>query len=363
MTRELHFDLIVLLAAMVMLCPAAARATQISNNSVTFIDEWQMGEADSGSPTSGNVSTTVDDLGNMNLSLPSGATAPTYASVSGSGAYSVYPVAGMASTTCVNFSNTYSTTSAYDATSYLTYTASGDFTTTALGISTTQAKNWGADVWFNLGSTWPSNASSTTISADLLTIGGESPTNTGNGTEMRLAFDDSNGRNGLLITSRNTNVDTLKDQSSFSLNTWYHLMYLDQNGTGTLYCSNVSGQWLNNSGVWQSTPTALSNSSGASGSGVAGCNTALTSLDTDVDIGADYNSGEWQMGFNGYIDEARLFVLNTAGGYTSMNPLDTVPEASTLILLSSGALAATAVFWRRKPQSSHPGRMALLFCA
>ena len=176
------------------------------------------------------------------------------------------------------------------ATQYLAYSSSGNFSSTA-------GQNWGLDFWFNLP-TIPA----TGVCDDLLMLGNNGANGGSNYTaSLEIAINNQGGNNGLYISNDSASAGLFQNLSSFSPNTWYHLVYCNVGGT--------AGVWLNDSPL-----TAVVNW----GSGFAnGVTYALSDMPANIMVGAGWyglvSAGQPGFGFTGSIDELRFFSLTTAG--------------------------------------------------
>ena len=111
-------------------------------------------------------------------------------------------------------------------------------------ISLTSNTNWGFDFWFNANS-WPVTSAITTPtawvnSAAMVCFGDEGGSNTNNRLAVQVGiFNYGSTENGLYVVNYSGAGFSCVNQSSLTLNTWYHVVYVDNNGTGQLYLNNA----------------------------------------------------------------------------------------------------------------------------
>jgi hypothetical protein len=293
MTRKfVYFGLFTVAVVGIALCPAVANAGspyQPGSGSITVIDEWPMGESDSGAVAGGTVTTTVDNIGGLNMT---GYGSPTYIAP----ANSALP----ASTLGINLNNSPPTVG-----QYLVYSSAGNFSGAAIAAA---GQNWGCDFWFDANS---ASLTSTSAQEQMLMIGNYGPNNASSTKCVNIAINNSGGNSGLWIANSN-GADVAWD-NSISANTWYHVVYVDNNGTGQEYF-----------GSGTLTTASLLTGGAPSGGGAAACNYALSSLDANVLSGVRFTSTTGtENSFGGEIDDLRLFTI-TSG--MTFNIADTNPQ-------------------------------------
>ena len=133
-------------------------------------------------------------------------------------------------------------------------------------------------------------------------LGNRGPSGGSNYTaSLEIAINNQNGQNGLYISNDSGSASPYGNLSSFSANTWYHIVYVDNNGTGGAYIGTATG-WLNGG---QPIVPAVN-----WGSGVAGDNFALSDMPANILVGAgwyDLAGSETGFGLTGSINELRFF--------------------------------------------------------
>ena len=156
----------------------------------------------------------------------------------------------------------------------------------------------------------------------MVCFGDEGGTDTSNRLCVEIGiFNYSSTRNGLYIVNASGAGFSCVNMNSLTTNTWYHVVYVNNNGTGQLYLNNVQ----------QSTATGGLNIGPVS----LPVNPNLNALPDNVMVGArddgykSVSGAGIDAGLSGAIDEIRLF--NIVGTF-NIADTDTFPEPGTLAL-------------------------------
>ena len=202
MSRKFNcFGLLIVLVAVVALCPAVANATIVVTN------EWKMGEADPGAAYRRGANPTVDSVGAWNMTKNG---TPTYVN----GAYT-------GSSLALTFSGGDPPTQYYNSFN----NTSGTY------ISSTSNSNWGFDFWFNASSLPASGAE-----ANLVAFGGHGGWF---GSETAVEFELFGNAGGRVVVSDWAGSGFTADYIPPTNNTWTHVVYADENGTAHMFINGT----------------------------------------------------------------------------------------------------------------------------
>ena len=293
------FRRLTLLAVVAALAPVAARAQvqpySPGSGSITVVNEWQMGEYDSGAAAGGTATTTVNDIGGHNMTAVG---SPSYISPANGG----LPASTLA-LSCTG--NTLGANSSTAPAQYLTYSSAGTFGSDWGSAIASAGNNWGCDFWFEASGGTDGNGNTYNTPGyeqQLLIIGDYGPNNQTARLCVNIALNNAGGNNGLFVANASGVSQSYNDIGSIAANTWYHLVYVNDAGTGQLYFGSGT----------LTAADQLIYTPGASQGGINSVNAPLRSLEANITAFARFDSGvaNGEYGFNGAIEQHPPFHVN-----------------------------------------------------